>query len=533
MPLITRLVSTRYKSTVDAERALARLSQASGWRDHLLSRLAISRSLQVRSAPDVPSRERKGKELRGETLLNQKHDPDYVPWVAAMIAQHAGRGFRSDEDAIDLIHAHWHRGLALLCTDLDQHGGKFSEMIISLARDVAESVGPLSKSGGPSHRSDASYEGATRPIVVPIGRTAPDADLVTVTLNDTRRYSNCHLAVGGMSGSGKTQMIKRMLADAARGCDASTGIIFIDFAKGDVAEDQRFAEMIEATVLRLPGDILPIGPFHLPDYSDDSIRLAAEEKREAYTALFQMLGPKQEGRLAEAIRQSYEDLHGDPEPAPDFAFVQQKLAAIYSHDGIPPDSLTELLRQLNAYRLFWSRASGTAPVTPLHTQRWIVDIHELGGLKEVTAFTLIEQLYREMRRLPDSAVDATTGLRHVRCILAIDEAQYYLKARNRFLQGIIREGRSKGFAIMLMCQSPDDFDQDDFDYTEQLQFTFMLQCKTEPRAVQRLLGVSRDEAKRLAADLGRMEPLHGIGQLPGEVRGRLSRFRISPFFEME
>jgi hypothetical protein len=212
--------------------------------------------------------------------------------------------------------------------------------------------------------------------------------------------------------------------------------------------------------------------------------------------------------------------------------VREKLDEIYEHEDLQPDSLTELLRQLTVYRLFWARDSKSPPVSPVHQQRWVVDIHELGGLKEVTAFTLIEQLYREMRALPEAPTDPETGLRQIRCVLAIDEAQYYLRAKNRFLQGVIREGRSKGFAVMLMCQSPDDFDQDDFDYTEQLQFTYMLQCKTEPKAVQRLLGVSREEAKRLATDLGRMEPLYGIGVLPGEGRGRVSRFRIVPFFEV-
>jgi hypothetical protein len=81
-----------------------------------------------------------------------------------------------------------------------------------------------------------------------------------------------------------------------------------------------------------------------------------------------------------------------------------------------------------------------------------------------------------------------------------------------------------------MCQSPDDFDQSDFDYTEQLQFTYMLQCKTEAKAVSRLLGVSREEAKKLSTELGRMEPLHGIGRAAGA--GTVSRFRVAPFFEM-
>lgn len=481
------------------------------------------------------ARERKGKELRGETLFRSKQDSDYLPWVAAMIAEHSGRPFRNDDEAVELVLAHWHRGINLLSTDVSRNNGDFQHVILDLARTAAQGIADLRDDGHQrplGGQPIAMPNGLIPPVSVPIGRITPDSEPISITLNDTKRFSNCHLAISGISGSGKTQLAEQLLASAASCCDATTGIIFVDFAKGDVADNQVFVNSIGGSVLKLPGDVLPIGPFHLPEYSDDAIRLAAEDKREIYTQLFGMLGPKQQGRLAEAIRECYEDLRDSEEPAPDFAYLQQKLNDIYLRNELQPDSLTELLRQLTAYRLFWSRDSESPPVSPLHTQRWVVDIHELGGLKAVTAFTLIEQLYREMRSLPDSAVDPETGLRQIRCILVIDEAQYYLKARNRFLQGIIREGRSKGFSVMLMCQSPDDFDQSDFDYTEQLQFTFMLQCKTESKAVQRLLGVSRDEAKRLATDLGRMEPLHGIGRLPGDAKGTVSRFRIVPFFEI-
>lgn len=532
MPTIRWLQMSRYKSTADADRTLSRLSQASGWQDHVISRLAISRSLQDPSPPEAVGRERKGKELRGETLFHSKRDSAYLPWVAAMIAQHAGRPFTNDDEAVEWVLAHWHRGLELLRQDLEKHAGDFNRLLLDLAREAASSLTDVTgrETSDRARSPQRPLPGSIRPITVPIGRVAPDAEPITITLNDTKRYSNSHVAVSGMSGSGKTQLVKQMLASAAEACDTSTGIIFIDFAKGDVAADSRFVSAIGAEVLRLPGDILPIGPFHLPDYSDDSIRLAAEEKREVYSQLFRELGPKQQGRLAEAIRGSYEALRNAEDPAPDFAYLQHRLNDVYEHDGLQPDSLSELLRRLNAYRLFWTRGS-EPPSRSFHTKRWIVDIHELGGLKQVTAFTLIEQLYREMRSLDDSAVDSQNGLRQVRCILVIDEAQYYLAAKNRFLQGIIREGRSKGFAVMLLCQSPDDFDQPDFDYTEQLQFTFMLQCKTEPKAVQRLLGGSRDEATRLATELGRMEPLYGIGRLPGQGGTALTRFRIVPFFE--
>ncbi len=536
MPLIRNLEISRYKSTATADESLTRLAQASGWPDHVLSRFAISRSLQDRSKPDLVDGERKGKELRGETLFRSKQDSDYLPWVAAMIAQHACRPYRNDDEAIDLIIAHWHRGILLLVEDLNALGGDFQSLILAIARKASEHFEDSRSDDGHGKMGIASLGpigGLVRPMIIPIGRISADADPVTVTFNDTKRYSNCHAAVSGMSGSGKTQFVKQILASAMKSCDQSTGIIFVDFAKGDVAEDGPFVKAIGAKVLHLPGDIVPVGPFHLPEYTDDAIRLAAEEKREVYSELFRNLGPKQQGRLAEAVRDSYLELRGDSEPAPDFAYVQHKLNDIYRRDGLQPDSLSELFRQLNAYQLFWSRGSSAPPVSPLHSQRWVVDVHELGGLKEVTAFTIIEQLYREMRSLPESTIDPTTGLRHIRCILAIDEAQYYLKAKNRFLQGIIREGRSKGFSVMLMCQSPDDFDQADFDYTEQLQFTYMLQCKTEPNAVARLLGVSKEEGKTLAKELGRMLPLNGIGALPGtDGQRRVLRFRLVPFFEI-
>lgn len=529
MSIIRRLESRRYKSTEEANRRLSKLSHVTGWPDHVLTRMALTRSLRDPATPAPVAADRKGKELRAETFYGSSHHAGFLPWCVAMIAEHAGRPYGDDDEAFEAVVAHWHRGIELLEQDLSSVGGDFHAFLMGLARSAAETATSEAAGSGGGSTARTTWRGVIRPITVPVGRARPDAEPFTVTLNDTRKYSNCHMAISGMSGSGKTQLAMQMLATATGAVDPSTGIIFIDFAKGDVASNCKFAASIGARVLRLPGDVLPIGPFHLPDYSDDSVRLAAEEKRDVYSALFTNLGPKQQGRLVQALRSSYGSLRSDAEPAPDMAYVQYMLEQIYQNDGLQPDSLTELFRRLNAYRLFWSRDGDVTIVSPLHTQRWIVDIHELSGLKEVTAFTLIEQLYREMRALGDSEIDAQTGLRHIRCVLVIDEAQYYLRAKNRFLQGLIREGRSKGFMVMLLCQSPDDFDQSDFDYTEQLQFTYMLQCKTEPKAVARLLGVGREEAKRLTTELGRMEPLHGIGRTAGGASA--AKFRIVPFFE--
>ena len=528
MPLLRSVESSRYKASEVVDAVMSALADKTGWRDDVIARLAISRSLrEPEPPPAIATMRSKGKELRGETLFASRSDPDYLPWVVAMIGEHEGRKLSGDE-IVNRLHAHWNRGLELLQADLGASGGDFAVFVLELARKAAE----LKLT---DQKTDAQYLSAHTkslidPLAVPIGRFHGQATPFTVTLNDTRVHPNCHMAISGISGSGKTQLAMQVGATIARCAPQSVGLIFIDYAKGDVAGNAAFVKAISGTVVRLPGEVLPIGPFHLPDYSDRARRLAAEEKREVYTNLFRNLGPKQEGRLAEAIRISYEQLEGDAQPAPDFEYVQSVLDSIYAREGLQADTLTELFRRMTSYRLFWSRSDSGGPVAPLHQQRWVLDIHELGGLKEAVAFTLIEQLYREMRGLADSDVDDNTGLRAMRCFLFIDESQYYLQRRNQFLQGLIREGRSKGFGVVLLCQSPDDFDQQDFDYTEQLEFTYMLASKTEGKAVSRLLGVSRYEGKRIADELARMEPLHGVG------RGRdgvLPKFRIVPFFEAQ
>jgi hypothetical protein len=522
----------RYKSTEEMDKKLHTLAQQTGWRDHVLTRLAIAKSLRDPAPPPKVEGARKGKELQGGTLFRWQENPAILPWFIALIAEHHGKRIASDDEAFELLLGHWYRGINLLVKELED-AGDVDKFIIALARQAAETVTRFEFSPPqPLGSKTTPIPGRIAAFTVPIGTYKEGQEPFTITLNDSRKHSNCHLAISGMSGSGKTQLAMQIAASALRQADPSTGMIFIDFAKGDVASNQTFADKIGAKVFRLPGDLLPVGPFHLREYSHDAICLAAEDKRDVYTNLFRNLGPKQQGRLVQAVRSSYKMLKDDASPAPDFAFVHRTLHDIYEAEGFQPDSLSELFRRLTAYKIFWTRADERPPVAPLHSQRWIVDIHELAGLKEVTAFTIIEQLYREMRSLPESEVDNDTGLRHIRCLLFIDEAQYYLGCKNKFLQGLIREGRSKGFAVVLLCQSPDDFEQADFDYTEQLEFTFMLSCKTEPKAVQRLIGTNHQEAKRVAADLGRMEPLYGIGRGNASKDGTLLKFRIVPFFEV-
>jgi hypothetical protein len=100
----------------------------------------------------------------------------------------------------------------------------------------------------------------------------------------------------------------------------------------------------------------------------------------------------------------------------------------------------------------------------------------------------------------------TDGRRTIRTILVIDEAHNYLSQKNIFLQRIIREGRSKGVVVFFASQSPNDYQQDFFNFQELLEFAYIFQCEmVAAGTVQKILGCNSKTAKELQAEIARTE----------------------------
>jgi len=175
---------------------------------------------------------------------------------------------------------------------------------------------------------------------------------------------------------------------------------------------------------------------------------------------------------------------------------------VYEAEGRNEDTLTEILRKLTSFRLFPTLQDSNPLLDTLLDQSLIIDLHTLPALRELVAFFIIERLYRELKTAPEAPVDPKTNARQLRTLLVIDEAHNYLPKNNMFLEKLIREARSKGLAIVLLSQSPDDFDQKHFDYSELLEFVFVLKCTTNrPQAIQKLIRCRIETARSIAPKL--------------------------------
>jgi len=139
-----------------------------------------------------------------------------------------------------------------------------------------------------------------------IGRTLLQGQELILELNNTAKHANSHLAVMGKPGVGKTQFLLKILTDIRVQSSFQTNFIYFDY-KGDVVDNQRFLELARVQPFRLlqGGQSLPINPFILPAYDEQTINVSAREKAESFASISSKLGVVQKGALTEAIRAAF------------------------------------------------------------------------------------------------------------------------------------------------------------------------------------------------------------------------------------
>jgi len=351
-----------------------------------------------------------------------------------------------------------------------------------------------------------------RGLQVFLGKTALQNEDVVVELNNTAKHANSHLAIMGKPGVGKTQFLLKVLTDIRQQSNFQTNFIYFDY-KGDVVDNSHFLEVARVQPFKLlqSGQTLPINPFVLPVYDEQTIKVSAREKAESFASINSKLGVVQKGALAEAIRAAYAKRAGTPRPYPDFQDVLEIAAQAYEEEGKKDDSLIEVLRDLADFDLFWKHGTDIEPMERLAGRTLLIDVHKMPVLKELVAYLVIERLYKEMASMPDSPIEE--NIRTIRTILVIDEAHNYLSQKNIFLQRLVREGRSKGVVVFFASQSPSDYQQDFFNFQELLEFAFIFQCEgVSAGSVQDILGCSSKTAKDLQTEIARLEPFQVVSR---------------------
>jgi Domain of unknown function DUF87./Domain of unknown function (DUF1832). len=461
----------------------------------VLARIAFTLSL-IQDGKNVPeSLNFSGGELKRPTFFGSDET-----FIRTLLAHVHGKGDIS-EDA-------FYSNRSLIKNHIDQGSLALEKMYIESGRDADGLIKRLLALVEFQGRKELRGRG----LDIFIGKTLlQKADLI-MEMNNTDKHANSHLAIIGKPGVGKTQFLLKILADIRVQSNFQTHFIYFDY-KGDVVDNQRFIDVAKVQPFRLlqGNQRLPINPFVLPSYDEQTINVSAREKAESFASINSKLGVVQKGALTEAIRAGYAKRAGSVSLYPDFQDILEIANLMYEEEGKKDDSLIEVLRDLSDFELFWKHGDEAGPIEKISNRTLLIDVHAMPVLKELVAYLVIERLYKEMTSLPDSPVE--DGKRTIRTILVIDEAHNYLGQKNMFLQRIIREGRSKGIVVFFASQSPNDYQQKFFNFQELLEFAYIFQCEgVSASSIQDILGCSSKTGKDLQTEIARLEPWQVIAR---------------------
>lgn len=476
-----------FKTSEEARAVLSRLRRATGILPNLWARAAFGYSLSLSGIPEPDSFDSDGTEFQDRTFFGDDREI-----LLALLRQRTGHQ-PSERELAQLMKAHVERGLRCFSDRYEQLNRRGDALILSLLEEArADGTGEAIMQGD---LWEAPSPKKTYKVELELGVEERTGREVTHVLNAPGMAP--HVAIMGRNGTGKTrtglELVLQMSGPAAGNC---RHLIF-DYAKGDIASNSKFTEQAGSSVVRLPEERIPCAPLMLLEHSDHAVQIAARRFRDTVNSVVH-LGPVQRDRCLKIMHQAYDTTDGTP----DLEDVAEVANAEYERNGWNHDSLLSTINEFSSFPLF--APSSEADRHQLLRQSHVIDVHHLPeDLRKLAVFLVLDWLHTHVMSSPDAPVDDENN-RLLRLVVVIDEAHHYLPCKQPTLENIVREVRSKGLSIMLLSQSPDDFDQPQYNFAREMGLAVVYAC---------MIG----SAKMLEALLGGKLTATEVNQLPSGV----------------
>jgi hypothetical protein len=315
-----------------------------------------------------------------------------------------------------------------------------------------------------------------------------------------------HIAAMGTLGTGKTRIAIALLKQMRE--QSGCAVIVFDF-KGDLAENKELATSLGAEVVSIPRQTLPLDVLSVPAGDSFAIDVAAQRFRESFARVcVSRPGGVQQDALREAAKNAL--VRGGKVRLED---VRDALLAYYEESDRKADSVTATFNDLCAFTLF----APDIPAIEFFQRSWIIDLHDAPETAQrLVAFLLFDAMDAWLKHEKDAPLDSENH-RQLRVVLTIDEARRVLGYGQPSLIEIVRMSRSKGGAVVLISQSPDDFAQEDEDFLANIGLLFSFRTNAKAGSLQRVFGER--------VDLAALSDGVCVTRLPGRDRKRPIRIQ--------
>ena len=447
---------------------------------YLPARLAISRSLAVPAPPELLDEGHDpGKVIKGDTLFGT--GTALSVWLSLIVE-------RSEDNDVDtkrlisLVGAHWRRGLQLLDKEWEQADGdvaQFVKRLVEVAELPASGGEPYTTGNGPSSQTFSSGR-----IDVPIGEISEEVGKTgRVIWGLNEKGGSPHSAIMGGVGTGKTRTAVAMLKAIRE--RARVPLLAFDF-KGDLGTDAsgggyHVDELFEAEALEPPRAPIPLDVLSLVSRGAIDVAEAASRFRDSFSRLKgARLGDRQRTMLHEAASRALTN-----ETPCELAHIRDELIDIYDAEELKHDGAISTMIELCRFPLFESRFEPAS----FFERSWLIKLppNVADDSRTIVVNLVLDALDHHLNGLVD-ADTSPDGSRGLRIVCVIDEAHRVLGNKLPSLSNMVRMSRSKGGAVMLISQSPDDFSGVDDEFLSEMGVVVAFSTNAPPRHAARILG---------------------------------------------
>lgn len=495
-----------------------------GASENVIARIALGYSLQTGkkfTQGEFRIYDSGGKEYKEHILFDAK----YKDYFIALICQHYGI-HKTNDNIPRYVKLHIDHGLESINV-LFENNPKYTifdfltdhlENGISHLENVEVGLGAVKNN---SQKIQKGYFAS--PIKINVGNDLEDdKSPINLNINDTNLYNNCHIAVAGNSGTGKTQFALELLSQFTENSNGQVNFIYLDF-KGlkddDLTYYEPFFKKTKSTFIDAPQTPFPLNPLTFIDNVNEKNKLMGINKFVDIIAKYSNIGKKQEQSLKDATKAAFIAKKNGEYPTIDE--IYEKLLNLYSDKR---DTLTEVMEGLSELDVFDKK-----PKTNFLNKNFYLSLS--GDLPNSVRFTsiflIINYIYNTFMNMENTPVESE--MKGIRYVLLIDEAHVIFKEKKsqELLEKILREIRSKGVSIALLSQGIEEFNQPNFDFSSMCEIAFLLDIKNKGnvKMISKFLGLGEAEGKKVARSMEAIEK--------GQSIANIKEFEMGKLFELK
>ncbi len=338
-----------------------------------------------------------------------------------------------------------------------------------------------------------------------LGKTE-NGEVIKIPINDLREFDNRNMAIAGMAGSGKTQLIKDILYQISKNSSYQLKFIFFDYkGEGNPTQLKSFLDATKCEFVDVVNDNgIKFNPFLSISIDERQRPFSIKAFVDTVATFVPSVGVAQKNILTNVITDIF-DSKNDTYPAINELF--EAIKEHYEENNRRPDTLYAGIQDLNT-NIFNCDVNNPNILNKslyLNLPPALSDT-----LRQLVVFLLLRYFNTYFSSSNDcEPVDHIFPLRYV---IVIDEAHIYLKNKNarKALEELLRLLRSKGVIIIMLSQGVEDYKTKDFDFASQVKLPICLNVQNKDyKAISNFVGTPSSKYK-LETEIKKLDSGKGL-----------------------